>query len=193
MALCIDNTATQLMLAVLISDYLTAVHQGLDACIKILGVLFWPGHNIFEFSEVHMGVDIMCHSLVYLVKEGRSFHFGHSLFLFTAGRHPFWVHLQGIGSQGCKNISEVVLTVRHDGVEEEPVLQGMPKYGERVVCIIQVPVVDGQADGCSSSHQCTSNYIGSGLGRLCDELLWHWFWSHVSAGQIMVRWGKTGG
>ena len=31
-------------------------------------------------------------------------------------------------------------------VEEEPVLQGMAKYGEGVVSILGVPVVDGQAD-----------------------------------------------
>ena len=39
------------------------------------------------------------------------------------------MHLQGFGSQGCKDISEVVLAVRCDAVEE-PVLQGMLKYGE---------------------------------------------------------------
>ena len=135
MVVCMDDTAMQLMLAVLIIDHLAVVHQGLDACNKILGVLSWPDHNIFEFSEAHMGVEIMCHSLVYLVKEGRSFHLGHSLFLFAAGRHPLCMHLQGFGSQGCKDISEMVLTVGHDAVEEEPVLQGIPKYGERVVCI----------------------------------------------------------
>ena len=135
MAVCSDNMVTQLVLVVLIIDHFAAVHQCLDACNEILGVLSQPGHNIFEFSEVHMGVDIMCHSLLDSVKEGRSFHLGHSLFLFAASRHPLHMHLQGFGSQGCKDISEVVLTVRHDAVEEEPVLQGMPKYGERVVCI----------------------------------------------------------
>ena len=65
------------------------------------------------------------------------------------------MHLQGFGSQGCKDVSEVVLTVRHDVVEEEPVLQCTPKDGERVVCAsFEVPVVDGQADGCGSSCQC---------------------------------------
>ena len=135
MAVCMDNMVMQLMLTVLIIDHLTAVHQGLDACDEILGVLFQPGHNIFKFSEVQMCVDIMCHSLVYSVKEGRSFPLGHSLCLFTAGRHPLCMHLQGFGSQGHKNILEGVLAVRHDAVEEEPVLQGMPKYGVRVVCI----------------------------------------------------------
>ena len=43
-----------------------------------------PGHNIFKFSKMHMGVDVMCHSLLDLVKEGRSFHLGCFLFLFTA-------------------------------------------------------------------------------------------------------------
>ena len=175
MAVCMDNMAMQLMLTVLIIDHLTVVHQGLDAFNEILGVLFQPGHNIFKFSEVHMGVDVVCHSQVYSVKEGRSFHLGRSLFLFAAGRHPLCIHLQGFGSQGCKNVLEVVLAVRCDVVEEEPVLQGMLKYGERVVCIFLVPVVDGQADGCSSSYQCTSNGISCGLGRLSDELLWGWF------------------
>ena len=98
-AVCMDDTATQLVLVVLIIDHLTAVHQCLDACYEILRVLSWPGHNIFEFCEVHMGVDIMCHSLLDSIKEGRSFRLGHSLFLFTASRHPLCMHLQRFGSQ----------------------------------------------------------------------------------------------
>ena len=85
------------------------------------------------------------------------------------------MHLQGFGSQGCKDISEVVLTVWWDAVEEDPVLQGMPKYGEGVIGILGVPVVDGLADGCCPSGQCTSNGTGCGLGRLGDELLRGWF------------------
>ena len=85
------------------------------------------------------------------------------------------MHFQGFGSQGWKDISEVVLAVRHDVVEEKPVLQGTPKYGERVVCIFQVPVVDGQADGYSSSCQHACNGSGCGLGRLSHVLLWGWF------------------
>ena len=167
--------ATQIVLSVLIIDHLAVIHQCFDACNEILGVLSQPGFNILKFSEVHMGVDIMCHSLLDSVKEGRSFHLGHSLFLFTASRHPLHMHLQGFGSMGCKDISEVVLPVRHDVVKEQPVLQGMPKDGERVLCIFQVPVVEGQADGWSSSSQCTSNGASCGLGRLSDELLWGWF------------------
>ena len=136
MAACMDDTVMQFVLTMLITDHLTAVHQCLDACNKILGVLSWPGHNIFEFSKAHSGVDIMCHSLLDSVKEGRCFHLGHSLFLFTASRYPLHMHLQGFGSQGWKDISEVVLAVRHDAVEEEPVLQGMPKDGEGVVSIL---------------------------------------------------------
>ena len=175
MAVCMDNTVMQLMLMVLIIDHLAAVHQGLDACNKNLEILSQPGHTIFEFSKAHMGVDIVCHSLVYSVKEGRSFCLGHSLFLFAASRHPLCMHLQGFGSQGCKNVSEVVLAVRHDVVEEDPVLQGMPKYGQRMICIFQVPVMDGQVDGCSSSSQCAGNGIGCGLGRLSNQLLWGQF------------------
>ena len=137
------NVMMQLMLPVLIIDHLAAVHQCPDACDEILGVLSQPGHNTLKFSKAHIGVDIMCHSLVYSVEEGRSFCLGHSLFLFAASRHPLHMHLQVFGSQGCKDISEVVLTVWHDAVEEEPVVQGMPKDGEGVVCIFQVPVVDG--------------------------------------------------
>ena len=85
------------------------------------------------------------------------------------------MNLWGFGSQDCKDISEVVLAVQHDAVEEEPVLQGMLKEGEGVVGILRVPVVDGQVDGCSPSCQCTSNGISCGLGRLGDELLWGWF------------------
>ena len=135
MAVCSDDTAMQLVLSVLIIDHLAVVHQCLDACDEILGVLSQPGHNMFELCKVHMGVDIMCLSLVYPVEEGRSFCLGRSLFLLAAGRHLLCMHLQEFGSQGCKNILEVVLAVRHDAVEEEPVLQGMPEYGERVVCI----------------------------------------------------------
>ena len=135
MAVCTDDTTMQLMLSVLIIDHLAALHQCLDVCNEILGFLSQHGHNILKFSKAHMGVDIVCHSLLYSVKEGRSFRFDRSLFLFTASRHPLCMHLQGFSSQGCKNVSEVVLAVRCDVVEEEPVLQGMPKYGERVVCI----------------------------------------------------------
>ena len=171
MAVCIDNAVMQFMLMMLIIDHLAVVHQCLDVCDEILGVLSWPGHNIFKFSKIHMGIDVMCHSLLDLVKEGRSFHLCHFLFLFAAGRHPLCMHLQGFGSQGYKDIPEVVLTVWWDVAEEKPVLQGAAKYGEGVICILGVPVIDGQVDGCHPSCQCTSNGIGSGLGRLGDELL----------------------
>ena len=180
MVVCMDDMATQFMLTMLINDHLAVVHQCLDACNKILGVLSQPGHKILESSEAHMGVDIMCHSLLDSVKEGRSFCLGHFLFLFTASRHPLCMHLQGFGSQGCKDISEMVLAVWHDAVEEEPVLQGVPKYGEGVVGIIGVPVIGGQADGCHPSCQHTSNGISCGLGKLSNQLLWSWFWGHVS-------------
>ena len=133
------------MLAMLITDHLALIHQCLDACNKILGVLSQPGHNIFEFSKMHMGVDVVCHSLLDTVEEGRSFHLGHFLFLFTACRHPLGMHFQGFGSQGCKDIPEVVLTVWQYVVEQEPVLQSTVKYGG-VVCILEVPVIDGQAE-----------------------------------------------
>ena len=172
MAVCMDNTVMEFMLTMLIIDHLAVVHQCLDACNEILRVLSQPGHNIFEFSKAHMGVDVMCHSLLDLVEEGRSFHLGCFLFLFAAGRHPLCMHLQGFGSQGCKDISEVVLAVWQDAVEEDPVLQGMSKYGEGVIGILGVPVIDGQADGCCPGCQCTSNGINCSMGRLDDELLW---------------------
>ena len=84
MAVCMDDTATQLVLTVLIIDHLPMVHQCLDACSEILGVLSQPGHKLFKFSEAHMGVDIMCHSLLDSVEEGRSFCLGCFLFLFAA-------------------------------------------------------------------------------------------------------------
>ena len=175
MVICMDNTAMQFVLTMFIIDHLAVVHQCLDACSEILGVLSQPGHDIFEFSKMHMGIDIVCHSLLDSVEEGRSFHLGRFLFLFAAGRHPFCMHLQGFGSQGCKDISEMVLTVWQDEVEKEPVLQGTVKYGEGVIGILGVPVIDGQADGCHPSCQCTSNGVCGGLGRLGDELLWSWF------------------
>ena len=140
-----------------------------------MGVLSQPSYNLFEFYKMHMGVDIMCHSLLDLVKEGRSFRLGHFLFLFAASWHPLCMLLQGFGSQGCKDISEVVLTVWWDEVEEEPVLQGMAKYGERVIGILGIPVIVGQADGCHPSCQCTSDGVCCGLGRLGDQLLWSQF------------------
>ena len=165
----------QFVLTMLIIDHLTVVHQCLDACNEILGVLSQPGHNILKFSKAHMGVDIVCHSLLDLVKEGRSFCLGCFLFLFTACRHPLHMHLKGFGYQGCKDISEVVLTVWHEAVVEKPVLQGMLKYGEGVVGILGVPVIGRQADGCGPSCHHTSNGISCALGRLGDELLWGWF------------------
>ena len=62
MVVCTDDMAMQFVLAVLITDHLSAVHQCLDACDEILGVLSWPGYNLLEFSKMHMGVDVMCHS-----------------------------------------------------------------------------------------------------------------------------------
>ena len=73
MVVCMDDMVMQFMLVMFIIDHLTVVHQYLDACDKILGVLSWPGHDIFEFSKMHMGVDIVCHSLLDSVKEGRSY------------------------------------------------------------------------------------------------------------------------
>ena len=86
----------------------------------------------------------------------------------------------------------MVLAVWWDVVEEEPVLQGTAKYGEGVIGILGIPLIDGQADGCHPSCQHTSDGISSGLGRLGDQLLWSQFWGHVSGGQIMVRLGKMG-
>ena len=175
MAVGMDDMVMQFVLAMLIIDHLAAVHQCLDACNEILGILSQPGYYLFEFSKMHMCVDIMCHSLLDLVKEGRSFHLGCFLFLFAAGWHLLCMHFQGFGSQGCKDIPEVVLTIWWNVFEEEPVLQGMAKYGERVIGILGIPVVDWQADGCCPCCQCTGNSVCSGLGRLGAELLWCWF------------------
>ena len=175
MAVSTDDTAMQFVLAMLIIDHLAAVHQCLDACNKFLGVLSQSGYNLFKFSKMHMGVDIVCHSLLDSVKEGRSFCLGCLLFLFAVSWHPLCMHFQGFGSQGCKDISDVVLTVQWDAVEEEPVLQGTAKYGEGVIGILGIPVVDGQANGCCPSCQFTSDGVCCGLGRLGDELLWSWF------------------
>ena len=111
MAVCTDNTVMQFVLAMLIIDHLAVVHQCLDACNKILGVLSWPGYNIFKFFKMHMGVDVVCHSLLDSIEEGRSFCLGCFLFLFAAGWHPLCMHFQGFGSQGCKDVPEVVLAV----------------------------------------------------------------------------------
>ena len=98
-----------------------------------------------------MGVDIVCHSLLDLVEEGRSFCLGRFLFLFTAHRHPLCMHIKGFWFQGLqRHILRWSSLSRQDAVEEEPVLQGMPKYGKGVVGIFGVPFVGGQADGCSS-------------------------------------------
>ena len=105
-----DNMATQLVLTVLIIDHLTVVHQCLDACDEILGVLSWLGYDVFEFSEVHMGVDIICHSCWIQLRKAEAF----TLVASIAHESP------GFGSQGCKDISELVLVVRHDAVEENP-------------------------------------------------------------------------
>ena len=160
----------QFLLVMLIIDHPAVVHQCLDACNENLGVLSWPGCYLFEFSKMHMGVDVMCHSLLDSVEEGRSFCLGCFLFLFAASWHPLCMYFQGFCSQGCKDIPEVVLAVWQNAIEEEPVLQGTAKYGERV-SILGIPVIDWQADGCCPSHQCTSNGICCGLGSLGDELL----------------------
>ena len=53
------------------------------------------------------------------------------------------MYFKGFGSQGCKNISEAVPAVWWNAVKEEPVLQGMAKYGERMIGILGIPVIDG--------------------------------------------------
>ena len=68
MAVCTDDMAMQFMLMMLIIDHLAVVHQCLDACNEVFRVLSQPGHNIFEFSKAHMGVDIVCHTLLDSVK-----------------------------------------------------------------------------------------------------------------------------
>ena len=88
----------QFVLAMLIIDHLAVVHQGLDAFNEILGVLSWPGYYLFEFTKMDMGVDVMCHSLLDSVEEGRSFCLGCFLFLFAAGWHPLCMHFQGFGA-----------------------------------------------------------------------------------------------
>ena len=99
------------------------------------------------------------------------------------------MHPQGFGSQGCEDISEVILNVNCNAVEKEPVLQGVSENGQRVIGIFQVPVVGGHADECISNHECTRHSISYGFGRLGDKLLWHWSCGHVSDSQIR----KTGG
>ena len=135
MAVCMDDMATQFMLAMLIIDHLAVVHQCLDACNKILGVLSQPGHNIFEFSEAHMGADIRCHSLLDTVKEGRSFCLGHSL----PSLLPIGTHCTCISRDLVPRVAKTYLRWSSLSgmmqLREEPVLQGMLKYGEGVVCI----------------------------------------------------------
>ena len=48
MVVCMDYTAMQLMLSVLIIYHLAAVHQCLDACNEVLWVLFQPGYDILS-------------------------------------------------------------------------------------------------------------------------------------------------
>ena len=129
------NMPMQLVLLVFIVDHLAAVHLCFDMHNKILGVPSRPGYNILKFSKSYIGVHVMCHSLLYLVKESRNFCLGHSLFLFISSRHLLCMHLQGFGSQGCKNVSEVVLTVSWNAVEKGPILQGASENGERMIGI----------------------------------------------------------
>ena len=44
-----------------------------------------------------------------------------------------------------------------------------------MIDILGIPIVDGQADGCHPSFQCTSDGVCCGLGRLGDQLLWSQF------------------
>ena len=67
MVVCTDDTAMQFVLTMLIIDHLTVVDKCLDTCNEILGGLSWPGHNIFKFSKMHMGIEVVCHSLLDLV------------------------------------------------------------------------------------------------------------------------------
>ena len=59
MVVCTDDTATQFVLMMLIIDHLAAVHQCLDACDKILGVLSWSGYNLLS-SPRHTWVLTSC-------------------------------------------------------------------------------------------------------------------------------------
>ena len=182
MVVCTDDMAMQFVLTMLIIDHLAAVNQCLDACDKILGSS--PSlAKISSSSPRHTQVLMSCVIPCWVwSRKTEAFALVHFLFLFAASRHPLCMHLQGFGSQGCKDISEVVLTVQQDVVEEEQVLQGTPEYGEGVIGILGVPVIDGQADGCHPSCQHTSNGIGSCLGKVGNQLLWSQFGGHVSGG-----------
>ena len=85
---CTDDMAMQFMLVVLIIDHLTVVHQCLDVCNEILGVLSWPDYYLFEFSKTHMGVDDMCHSCWIRSRKAEAF----ALVAFCSSLLPVAIH-----------------------------------------------------------------------------------------------------
>ena len=58
----------------LVIDHLAVVHQGLDACMtRSWGSSPSLATISSNFTKVHMGIDVVCHSLLDTVEEGRSF------------------------------------------------------------------------------------------------------------------------
>ena len=89
LAVCTDDMVMQFVLAMLIIDHLAAVHQCLDACNEILGVLSWPGYNLFEFSKMHVGVDVMCLPCWIRSRKAEAF----ALVAFCSSLLPVGIHV----------------------------------------------------------------------------------------------------
>ena len=129
----------------LIIDHLAAVHQGLDACDNILGVLSWPGHNIFQLTKAPWVLTSCVIPCWIWSRKAEAL----ALVAFCSSLLPVGIHCACISRdlvpRAAKTYLRWSLLSGQYAVEEEPVLQGMAKYGEGVVCILGVPVIDGQA------------------------------------------------
>ena len=126
---------------VCIVDHLTSIHDGLDAGYEFLGVFVGLRYDVLQLGQSHMCVYFMRHPILYPLEEGRSICLGCFSFLFSSRWSPLCMELKRFCSEGCEDVAEVILTVRLNPVQEEPVVKCLSEQRKGTVSIFCVPVI----------------------------------------------------
>ena len=79
-----------------------------------------------------------------LFRKAEAFALVAFLFLFSSRWSPLCVELKCFCSKGCKDVAEVILTVRLNPVQEEPVVECLSEQHKGTVSIFCVPVIRRQ-------------------------------------------------
>ena len=165
---------------VLIIDHLTVIHQCLDACNEILGSP--PSLTTTSLSSPrHTWVLTSCVIPCWIQwRKAEAF----ALVTLWSSLLPVGIHWACISRdlvpRAAKTYQRWSSLSGMMQLRKSPFSRVCQNMEKEWYVSFWVPVIDGQAGGCSSSSQCTSNGISWGLGRLSDQLLWSQFWGHVS-------------